>query len=79
MAHLLSLKAATINVAVLKFDEFWDFEYNIIRKMRSLSIVLLFDDINFNKRPTAILLYSGFVYQKSRLLFLKNDFKMTIK
>ena len=49
MAHLLSLKAATINVAVLKFDEFWDFEYNIDRKMRSLSIVLLFDDINFNR------------------------------
>ena len=37
------------NATALKFDEFWDFEYNIDRKMRSLSIVLLFDNINFNK------------------------------
>ena len=36
------------NATALKFDEFWDFEYNINRKMRSLSIVLLFDNINFN-------------------------------
>ena len=52
MAHLLLFKAATINVAVLKFDEFWDFEYNINRKMKSLSIVLLFDNINFNRLKT---------------------------